>query len=398
MRWWFDRCDGPRCHCSGRGRDFPHAKLGCYHDNAPHQQSYDCGTEPRASATSASTINCIKFTTTSLTGNWATMGPFSGPPTPMLPPDHPHPGRVLGEIRNHRRAPSSPTRPRDALSEKPRELNKKALSSMNLRGLSRDKIERKEDDKLSKDKPRSPDEESPKKPKKSKSSTSISSMLGKSRSPKKSGETSRRPKDKENTTPPSALAVNRTPIWEQMHTSKLTDVAEKDNERSVLADEIAKYTPRDYSPSKQRNFYGGYQPTLGKRTPSSTRPQSTIVTASIWSDNISTRRTSRDEEQTAVDKRYSACMPPPASRDASQITLAQPASSIRRASPERNGGGEQPKQGLGITKRGARVMAAVAAFNGRTKESETEPPLDPKAIDAAFEEMLVSMLRNVKVK
>lgn len=63
------------------------------------------------------------------------------------------------------------------------------------------------------------------------------------------------------------------------------------------------------------------------------------------------------------------------------------------------GSAEQPaKEKLSIVKRGGRVMAAVAAFQGKKQEAPTpkekeEIPLDPKAVDAAFESVLDS--RNI---
>ena len=47
------------------------------------------------------------------------------------------------------------------------------------------------------------------------------------------------------------------------------------------------------------------------------------------------------------------------------------------------------------TKKQNRVMAAVAAFNGKSKQAESAPASakpDPKVVDAEFEEVLVSAL------
>ena len=54
---------------------------------------------------------------------------------------------------------------------------------------------------------------------------------------------------------------------------------------------------------------------------------------------------------------------------------------------------ESSKPGLFMAKRGSRVMAAVAAWNGKDKEVAIEAKnikLDPQAIESAFESVLVS--------
>jgi hypothetical protein len=45
---------------------------------------------------------------------------------------------------------------------------------------------------------------------------------------------------------------------------------------------------------------------------------------------------------------------------------------------------ESFKEGLTMAKRGTRVMAAVAAFNGKSKEQEKEVKIDVKMIDSAL--------------
>jgi hypothetical protein len=59
---------------------------------------------------------------------------------------------------------------------------------------------------------------------------------------------------------------------------------------------------------------------------------------------------------------------------------------------DKTGGGSS--MGTTLAKRGSRVMAAVAAFNGKAKEvgkeKEQPTPLSPKEVEAAFEALLVS--------
>lgn len=235
--------------------------------------------------------------------------------------------------------------------------------------------------------------------KKSKSSTNISSIFTKkNRSSKEINNTIQ--KDKENSTPPSSSHDAVTaPIWAQLTTSPTSfNHPESNNSRHVdsIHDEIARYTPRDYSPSKQRNFNGDFdQPGLRPRLTG--RPQSTCYdesenTPGLLGRRASGRRTSsggrfsedngrrmgRDQARELQDNKY----------------LGERSNASRKAS---DGSTEQApwKEKLTIAKRGGRVMAAVAAFQGKSKTEpvKVESPLDPKDVDEAFEKVLVS--RNV---
>lgn len=86
------------------------------------------------------------------------------------------------------------------------------------------------------------------------------------------------------------------------------------------------------------------------------------------------------------------------SKDHQRVSIEKPV--LKRASTDRKVSGSSteqaaPKDKLNITKRGGRVMAAVAAWQGKGKDPSSKPEaaLDPKDVDKAFEAVLDS--RNV---
>ena len=211
-------------------------------------------------------------------------------------------------------------------------------------------------------------------------------------------------KDKENATPPSSSNgpvhhTAATPIWAQYAaTAKPHGDASRPGTREGISstvdvrEEIKRYTPQQYSPSKQRNFNGTFdQPKL--RPTLSTRPQSAIFGSDVLV--AVGRRMSGDRSSLGVSGRKSE-------------DLDRQKSNTRRVSLEKttdrkvsgSSTEQQPaKEKLNVTKRGSRVMAAVAAFQGKDKNAhqiplkKEEAPLDEKQVERAFEEVLVS--RNV---
>jgi hypothetical protein len=246
---------------------------------------------------------------------------------------------------------------------------------------------------------------SSKEPKKSKSSTNLAGMFARrNRSSKDLSAMDTKGKDKENTTPPSSSngPVHNSaapPIWAQYaSTAKPRGDASRPGTRDGIGssvdvrEEIKKYTPQDYSPSKQRNFNGTFeQPKL--RPTLSTRPQSAIFGSDVLV--AVGRRMSGDRASLGMGGRKSE-------------DLDRQKSNTRRVSLEKTtdrkvsgSSTEQPpaKEKLNVTKRGSRVMAAVAAFQGKDKSTQQIPlkkeeaPLDEKEVEKAFEAVLDS--RNV---
>lgn len=319
---------------------------------------------------------------------------------PLLPADHPH-SSARDDVPEDERAG------REARKENvaPHKRSKSTVSLRSL-GKNKDSDKTKEKERKSKkDKKSQQDEGEPRmKPKKTKSSTSLAGMFA--RMNRSSKDLSQAHQDKENMTPPSSASDSvETPIWAQFASPQQSngdDVRYAKNGKGSLdaplqhlEDEIAKYTPLEYSPSKQRNFAGHGPPTLS-RPKSSGRPKSALISGSTsFMDSLS-RTISGDRPQ--LSSRGSDR--PPSSRSnkdhSTRISTAPtpaPANKLRERKISTSSSEQAPsQQGLTIAKRGARVMAAVAALNGKAKPNlptKDEPTLDPASVDAAFEAVLV---------
>lgn len=320
----------------------------------------------------------------------AAFNPFlTGLNTPILPQDHPHAGhRVLGEITPNNNQQQSSRRPA-APPQQRSHLHMKSASTISLRSMVKDKDESKM---KSRELPTKVAREDKSKPKKIKSSTNLVSVFAKVKSPKAEPDHRSHTTDKENTSPPeSAVQPPQTPIWAQFASTATQETGSTKkvplNDGRTIEEEIALYEPKEYSPSKQRNFYGCDQPTLGskprpKSESFSGNPSSTSIfdamTRKISDDGngprrslMGSRRTSSEEESGhRVEKSRSS---------KSKLTLLA------------------PTDGISMPKRTSRVKAAVAAINNlnvRTNKTVKErsgqaPDIDSKEIDAAFEAVLV---------
>ncbi|KAL9123945.1 MAG: hypothetical protein Q9217_006677 [Psora testacea] len=227
--------------------------------------------------------------------------------------------------------------------------------------------------------------------KKSKSSTSMSAIFSKPGSSKgKREDELGEQKDKENQRPPE------TPIWAQFATTKFHPELSSTtkvplNDRPDLQGEIALYTPLPYSPSKQRNFPEEERPTLCGRSQKKLRPKSECLSSTAQAslaDTISGFRRSRLSREEPRPDLHS-----------SRKSVSTDQHAMRRTSEER-GHAKGDASTLTVGKRGSRVMAAVAALNGKSKDLPKEPTkgsapekLDPQAIECAFESLLDA--RNV---
>lgn len=311
----------------------------------------------------------------------------SHPPStamPLLPPDHPHSQtRVLGEIPNRASNQAPPRKShddRESKEGKRRSLHK-TISSVSLRSLGKGSDKTKDEAKEDK---RQRNDSKPKRPK---SSTNLAAVFSKTKAPKEKKGSG----DKENTAP---LASNvNPPIWAEFVAHK--PGGNPQGERS-LADEIALYTPTLYSPSKQRNFNGFDQPTLNceknERKPSrvGSRPSSWHLPRSTSSNSFieTISRKFSDERKAAMGGKTQTIVETWKER----TSRSSQESATYRKSSEKSKVREDKRQmeTALASKRGSRVMAAVAAINGRAKEGPTEPPLDEEQIDIEFEAVLVS--------
>jgi hypothetical protein len=326
--------------------------------------------------------------------NAASLNPFlAGINTPILPQDHPHAGhRVLGEITANNNQQQQSSRRTAPPPEQRSKLHKNTASTISLRSMGKDK-----DDVKGKSKDISTKEtrdEKPK-PKKTKSSTNLASVFAKVKSQKIESEDRGQTTNKENTTPPgSAINPPKTPIWAQFASTATQEMGSTTkvplNDRRTIEEEIALYEPKDYSPSKQRNFYGYDQPTLGNKP----RPKSEVILGNASSTSIFEAMTRKISNE--GNNRRRSLM---GSRRNSSEEDSGKARVDKGKSSKPKSASSIPSEGIPMPKRASRVKAAVAAINNlnvRTNKTVKErsgqaPDIDPKEIDAAFEAVLVSI-------
>ena len=290
---------------------------------------------------------------------------------PILPPDHPHgaKSRVLGERQSNAQSPS--------------------CSSARV-GQAGHPVLVKSPMKPAKSKKR---DDVKQEAKSIKPSGNLASMFAKVNRSSKNLSTAALQSEKENTTPPASAGTSvETPIWAQFATTNVSASrpSTSDSKSSAsIHDLIAKYTPQEYTPAQQRNFNGTLnQPNL-RPTLASSRPQS--VYSVLGSDGI----------VNAIARRVSG------GRMSIDGWRSEDGGSIRRTSTDQRGilsrrnkdrrtSGSSMEQApsnekLNVTKRGGRVMAAVAALQGKTKDTTTrnsEQPLDEKTVNKEFEAVL----------
>ena len=315
---------------------------------------------------------------------------------PLLPADHPHAqpsgSENVAPIQDDRRS-------RRDTKDEDKSLHKRSKSAISLRSLVGGD-DRKPKDKADKEKEKSPEKKSrkPKKPVKTKSSTGLSAMFSKMN---RSNKDLSQPQEKEvNPSPPaSATGSVEPPIWTQFSSKDGTEEPMKNPRvRSDVTHEHLKdvksqidlYTPKDYSPYKQREFQ---EPALGRPT-SSGRPRSAIMSGPGMFPEIFGRR-STDRSQLGSRGSDSSRTSSKAAEDLNSRRVLERARTDDCLTGQRkvsSSSSEQPAaRGLTIAKRGTRVMAAVAALTGKTEDElvkGTQPTLDPKAVNEAFEAVL----------
>lgn len=315
--------------------------------------------------------------------------------SPILPPDHP-------QARCHLREQSGN---RDNIRSSPRksiEIHDDNVKSTGLHIKTKSSVSLKSmivNEKAKMPKPKiSPVKQDVKSMKKSKSSTSLSALLSRPKSSKGSRpDDSPQKKDKENRTPPNSATAAPPPIWAQFASQQNQEWTRTTkislNDRNDLTDEIALYTPRDYSPSKQRNFRDYEQPTLSRKSEPRPRPKSAFISSGTPTNPYAGTLVGLRKPSLERSRWY------PENDGNARRSSSETKSSSRRPSLEYKDIKEDcSKPGVTMNKRGSRVMAAVAAFNGKSREPPQEPikeiqevKLDLKAIENAFESLLVSL-------
>ena len=321
---------------------------------------------------------------------------------PMLPADHPHTRQHLREDSGNRNQKiASPRKLGESRKENTQASGEQLDMSFSLQSMTP----------LQKENVKSPKKKAVKeeKPmKKSKSSTSLATLLSRPKSSKGLKEDGlRQKKDKENQTPPSTGDMAPPPIWAQFATQGTPGTPRTTtvplNDRRSIDEDIRRYTPGAYSPSKQRNFQDNHRPTLSSRPEAKPRPKSECLvprpTREAFAETVSGLQKSK------LDNGLQGLATP-------RQDLAHQREVIRQSSSKNPIFSQGPDKerckisdgnsGRDLTsaKRGSRVMAAVAAFSSDTKEFPKEPAerpsstkLDPKAVETAFESLLEA--RNV---
>ncbi|KAG8530971.1 uncharacterized protein KY384_004328 [Bacidia gigantensis] len=306
----------------------------------------------------------------------------------MLPPDHPHFSQLSEETildLHQGKQNSNRSSSRGTSSQRGDGDQRRTRSSRNLMSF------------LDKDKSRGKDKAAGGKiggkHTRSKSSTSIPSIFSRAGSSKSKKDLDTEEQvDKENRTPPPA------PIWAQFATQAVPGSSSTTkvplNDERTREEEAELYSPQDYSPSKQRHYPINQQPTLGRRSQQKPRPKSECLpgndTRNILLDTVSGSR--QDQSQSQVLKA--------AGRGRKSCSDERG----RKMPVEGEDGTSSIVPGLTVSKRGSRVMAAVAVFNGKSKDLKKNEmsdqgkhcdtrPLDPKAVESAFESLLDA--RNV---
>ncbi|KAK0345920.1 hypothetical protein LTR91_016222 [Friedmanniomyces endolithicus] len=299
----------------------------------------------------------------------------------FLPPDHPHAGKakVLGERQgNVQSPPSSPSKQQRSVAAPKASKTTTTTTKVKVKTM---------------------DEAGP--PKKSKSSTNLSAIFAKmNRSSKDLSATVQ--KDKENTTPPSSSGGQLdTPIWAQFASpekgkpSSRPSTRDSKSSSNNVADEIARYTPRDYSPSKQRNFNASLDKPSMRPTLNSRPKSAYVLPTEVWTEAIG-RRVSG--QRASIEGRLSGETQRKEDQQQHRRVSGDRPVLLKRSHTERKASGSSAEQAsvkekLNVLKRGGRVMAAVAAFQGKSKADQAtaqEPGLDPVAVDEAFEAVLQS--------
>ncbi|KAK2877240.1 hypothetical protein FQN49_001315 [Arthroderma sp. PD_2] len=294
----------------------------------------------------------------------------------LLPADHPHSRQQHPfSERETNRVTSNSRSPLSSNANPPgKALHKRTKSTLSLKSLLKDKG--------AKEQPcKGPaKQEAPKrnKPKKTKSSTSLSSLFRKHQRGHKDNNSGSR--DKENFCPTeifddsksTASVYTTNPLSDDSSGSRYVP-----HDRRTVAEEMSLYTPQGYSPSKQRNFHDYHQPSLTRSDKARRRSDSIPSSASGV------------REMLATGRKPSPLGPHNANVHERKISTGSNSQSSTKSdeAPE--------KRRVSNGRRSSRVMAAIAAFNAKDQQAAEARQNDPKAaaIENAFEQLLES--RNI---
>ena len=244
--------------------------------------------------------------------------------------------------------------------------------------------------------------------KRPKSSTALSALLTRSKTPKEPKSDCKSPtKDKENRTPPQSADLAPPPIWAQYATQNTSEPRKSTSiplaDRNDVEKEIAPYAPKEYSPSRQRNFYD-YRPTLSRKSEQNPRPLYKIMGPGSTEAHVKLGPST--QRQPVVDRKQLHPMAENRANDESSMDRLIRGDKRVSNGTDSNTNAETQVSGISHgsassaaakVKRGSRIMAAMATFDGsrdracERKSRNTSPPeLDTQAVESQFETLLVS--------
>ncbi|KAI1000884.1 hypothetical protein K3495_g7314 [Podosphaera aphanis] len=248
----------------------------------------------------------------------------------------------------------------------PKTLGKKTLSSISLKSLSKNDAIKKMPEQAELKSTRI---------KKTKSSANLGSLLSRPKSfanlKKEAAEREVRiEKNKENNPPNKRPEKSQTPIYIR-HTN---DPPRKQYRGKYLEDEIDLYTPKNYSPGKQRDFHEiGNRPTLTKRNGTTPRPKSTYLPSNFSLHDISRRVSGGSRSSVELIRRVSG----------------RKASHDRKDSLSKSKSDKAPRT---TQNRSQRVLAVVSSFSTKptkaTTDCQSDKLLEENDINKEFEAML----------
>lgn len=299
--------------------------------------------------------------------------------SPYAPPvDGPyHPAeQPLAEIAPNRDSADVSSTQRSPGKQGKHTLHKKTKSAVSLKSL-KSYMERKDKSDETPD-----DEAANLKPKKAKSANSLTAILKRSQRGRK-GENSKSARDKENRSPSDPVDSMPSPMWGHYPTPPYynpPEVTSSQHKRRTLQEEVSLYTPREYGPTLQRNFYDYDGPSLRARGDPKPRPKSDYLAG-----NRKVKELMDPIDGMTANQLASGNQPEPASpkkhgrpRALSRPEYQPPVEPRPEASP----------------KRLSRVQAAISAFNAKEQEAELQKRLTGKELESEFEKLLVSTSRT----
>ncbi|PYH88586.1 hypothetical protein BO71DRAFT_403726 [Aspergillus ellipticus CBS 707.79] len=299
-----------------------------------------------------------------------TSHPFGSPYAP--PVDRTYPildQQPLGEIAPNRDLTDVSSAQRSPGKQGKNTLHKKTKSAVSLKSL-KSYMERKDKSDETPD-----DEAASFKPKKVKSANSLSAILKRSQRGRKA-EGSKNTGDKENRSPSDPVDSMPSPVWRQSATSSYhhqSPVTSSQHNRRTLQEEASLYTPREYGPALQRNFYDYHQPSLRTRPDPKPRPKSDYLAG-----NRKAKDTLDPLDGMAQDK-----LPSVKPDSGSAKKHGRPRALSR---PEQQPQVEPKPEPS--PKKISRVQAAISAFNAKEHHAEPTKRLNGKELESEFEKLL----------